>query len=376
MLARNRLGASRSPSSSSARSTTASARSVEPGAHATPARSRFAPCPQGAGRRHSSSTRARAQPAAPALRGTAASRASGARSAQELVLGGETPLWDVARPTLVGSSRAAHAPRRRRRRRAHRPARSAERRRASSSGSTRARRPPACPPSASRRPTPAARRSPVFRAAGLSTVDDVDTPVGRLALALLLAGAPPGQYGVKDADGVAAPLQPGRPRVAEPLAVLVAARDEAARIGPTVEALRSGVSGGGGRRRRRRLRDGTAEAAEAAGARVLRLPRRGKGQALTARRARRAAGGAAARRRRPRRRPRAAARTERRPRGRRVRGAAGRRLRDRQARRTGADPHAQRLRGARAALRPARALARRARGRASRSRRGSAARCG
>ena len=48
----------------------------------------------------------------------------------------------------------------------------------------------------------------VFRESGLSTVDDVDTPVGRLALVLLLAGAPPGQYGVKDSagDGALPPL--------------------------------------------------------------------------------------------------------------------------------------------------------------------------
>jgi Copper transport outer membrane protein, MctB len=48
----------------------------------------------------------------------------------------------------------------------------------------------------------------VFRQAGLSTVDDVDTPVGRLALLLLLAGQPHGQYGVKDSatDGALPPL--------------------------------------------------------------------------------------------------------------------------------------------------------------------------
>ncbi len=45
---------------------------------------------------------------------------------------------------------------------------------------------------------------PVFRRAGLSTVDAVDTDIGRLALVLLLAGAEPGSYGLeKDAvDGV------------------------------------------------------------------------------------------------------------------------------------------------------------------------------
>jgi hypothetical protein len=61
----------------------------------------------------------------------------------------------------------------------------------------------------------------------------------------------------------------------------VAARDEEERIGATVEQLRAAfpdaevvVADDGSR-------DGTAQAAEAAGARVLRLPRRGKGQALT-----------------------------------------------------------------------------------------------
>ena len=36
-----------------------------------------------------------------------------------------------------------------------------------------------------------------WRSAGLSTVDDVDTPSGKLALALLLGGAPAGSFGVK-----------------------------------------------------------------------------------------------------------------------------------------------------------------------------------
>ena len=38
----------------------------------------------------------------------------------------------------------------------------------------------------------------IYRRGGLSSVDDVDRPMGRLALVLLLAGAPSGQYGVKD----------------------------------------------------------------------------------------------------------------------------------------------------------------------------------
>jgi Copper transport outer membrane protein, MctB len=50
----------------------------------------------------------------------------------------------------------------------------------------------------------------LFRQQGVSSVDDVDTVAGRLALALLLAGGEPGHYGVKDAatDGVAPPIEP------------------------------------------------------------------------------------------------------------------------------------------------------------------------
>jgi hypothetical protein len=70
--------------------------------------------------------------------------------------------------------------------------------------------------------------------------------------------------------------------VDDPLTILVAARDEEAAIGQTVAALRRSfpdaeviVADDGSR-------DGTADAAEEAGAVVLRLPRRGKGQALSA----------------------------------------------------------------------------------------------
>jgi hypothetical protein len=69
--------------------------------------------------------------------------------------------------------------------------------------------------------------------------------------------------------------------VAEPVAALVAARDEVSRIGETVRRLRAAfpdavvvVADDGSR-------DGTADEAADAGAVVLRLPHRGKGQALT-----------------------------------------------------------------------------------------------
>jgi hypothetical protein len=50
----------------------------------------------------------------------------------------------------------------------------------------------------------------LFRQQGVSSVDDVETLPGRLALALLLDGAEPGHYGVKDSatDGVAPPVEP------------------------------------------------------------------------------------------------------------------------------------------------------------------------
>jgi hypothetical protein len=69
--------------------------------------------------------------------------------------------------------------------------------------------------------------------------------------------------------------------VADPLVVLVAARDEEGRIGATVASLRAAfpraevvVADDGSH-------DATAEEAERAGATVVRLPRLGKGQALT-----------------------------------------------------------------------------------------------
>ena len=50
----------------------------------------------------------------------------------------------------------------------------------------------------------------VWSADGLSTVDDVDAPAGRLALALLLSGSPIGNYGVNASagDGIIPPIEP------------------------------------------------------------------------------------------------------------------------------------------------------------------------
>ena len=67
----------------------------------------------------------------------------------------------------------------------------------------------------------------------------------------------------------------------ELVAVLVAARDEEATIARSVESLRAAFPGIEVIVADDGSRDGTAPAAEGAGARVLRLPARGKGQALT-----------------------------------------------------------------------------------------------
>jgi Copper transport outer membrane protein, MctB len=50
---------------------------------------------------------------------------------------------------------------------------------------------------------------PAFRRNGISSVDDVDQPIGRFALALLLSGAKAGHYGVKPTanDGILPPLE-------------------------------------------------------------------------------------------------------------------------------------------------------------------------
>jgi hypothetical protein len=49
----------------------------------------------------------------------------------------------------------------------------------------------------------------LYRTQGVSSVDDVDTLAGRVALALLLSGGESGHYGVKDSatDGVAPPIE-------------------------------------------------------------------------------------------------------------------------------------------------------------------------
>jgi hypothetical protein len=149
------------------------------------------------------------QPAAVGLRGRQNVETLGRSLGQELMVGGDTPLWDSLAPALaeeqVGGSRAPAdgvvvvrtVP----------PQRGATSRFLlglySGLGS-------ASLPAVGVEPTDAAESATkAFAQGGLSSVDDVDKPVGRLATVLLLAGAPSGQYGVKDtADDVLPPFPP------------------------------------------------------------------------------------------------------------------------------------------------------------------------
>jgi hypothetical protein len=149
-----------------------------------------------------------AQAAAVGLRGRKNLEDLGRALGQELILGGETPLWNSLTETLVEESDGGNKI----------PAdgvvvvRTAERQRGPTSrfllglysGLAATGAPAVGAETTDTKPSAAK----VFWQSGLSTVDDVDTQVGRLALVLLLAGASPGQYGVKDSagDGALPPL--------------------------------------------------------------------------------------------------------------------------------------------------------------------------
>jgi hypothetical protein len=126
----------------------------------------------------------------------------------ELVSGGDTPLWDVLTDTLieerVGGSRE--------------PvdgvvvARSVPPQRGVTSkfllGLYQGLDSAAVPAVGVETTNSATSAIDVFRAGGLSSVDNVDQPAGRLALVLLLAGAPAGQYGIKPTADQALPPFP------------------------------------------------------------------------------------------------------------------------------------------------------------------------
>jgi hypothetical protein len=152
------------------------------------------------------------QQAAAGLQGRANLEGLGRALGQELVLGGDTPLWDSLTGALVEERAGGN----------QKPAdgvvvvRTAAPQRGGTTkfllGLYEGLGLSGVPAVGAEQTDAADSATAVFRQAGLSTVDDVDTPVGRLALLLLLAGQSPGQYGVKDsATNGALPPLPARP---------------------------------------------------------------------------------------------------------------------------------------------------------------------
>jgi len=130
--------------------------------------------------------------------------------ARELVSGGRTPLWDALEGEIVEQRSGDFA----------RPVdgvvviRSAEPQTGPTSrflagvyqglGST-------GEPAVGAEPTRVEQSAiPVFQRYRLSTVDGIDTELGQLALVLLLGGADPGDYGIRDTagDGILPPIEP------------------------------------------------------------------------------------------------------------------------------------------------------------------------
>ncbi|HEV3479726.1 MAG TPA: copper transporter [Gaiellaceae bacterium] len=129
----------------------------------------------------------------------------GRRLGRELVAGGETPLWDALEEVIVEEGQGAseleidaivvahtarldHAP-------------TARLVSGLYAGIASSGVPAVGVERAEARPT----RIGVYVAAGLSSVDSVDTPLGRVALAVLLAGGQEGQYGLKSTANAAVP---------------------------------------------------------------------------------------------------------------------------------------------------------------------------
>jgi Copper transport outer membrane protein, MctB len=129
---------------------------------------------------------------------------------RELVDGGETPLWDLMTPALVGEREGDFDA----------PAdavvviRQAEPQQGDTArllsglyGGLASSGEPAVGGELARVQQSAI---PAFQRSGLSTVDGIDSPLGGLALILLLSGAAPGDYGIRDSaeDGILPPIEP------------------------------------------------------------------------------------------------------------------------------------------------------------------------
>lgn len=138
-------------------------------------------------------------------------RELGEQLAKELVAGGDTPLWNALSPLIVGEEAGIGAL----------PpdavvvARTAEPQQAETAavlaGFYRGLASGTAPAVGVEVTESEPSGTPAFKRASLSSVDAIDTDVGRLAAAIVLAGGPSGNYGVKDTaeDGVIpTPVEP------------------------------------------------------------------------------------------------------------------------------------------------------------------------
>ena len=148
------------------------------------------------------------QPAAAGLRGKANLESLGRALGQELVLGGDTPLWNPLTRSGRGARRRQQDSGGRRGRRSHGRTAARTGRRSSCSACTKGSRRPACRRSESSRPTPPTRRPrPSARPASRPWTTWTRRSDGSRSCSCSPVSRP-GQYGVKDtaSDGALPPL--------------------------------------------------------------------------------------------------------------------------------------------------------------------------
>jgi hypothetical protein len=134
----------------------------------------------------------------------------GRRLGEELVAGGETPLADALGPVLVQENQGANGVPAdavvvaQTRQLVHGPTQRFV------AGLYRGLAGSGVPAVGIERTSDQPSRIPLYKSRRFSTSDSVDTTLGRVALAALLAGGQPGQYGLKPTatDGVTPPIEP------------------------------------------------------------------------------------------------------------------------------------------------------------------------
>ena len=134
----------------------------------------------------------------------------GRRLGEELVKGGETPFWDALLPVLVQDHRGNPTVEADAVIVAHTGVATDVPTRLFLEGIYAGLAASGVPVVGIERTEERPSRIAVYKANGISSVDSVDTPIGKLALAVLLEGAPEGHYGLKQSaeDGTLPTIEP------------------------------------------------------------------------------------------------------------------------------------------------------------------------